>query len=119
MLLTRGRGGPTSTKTRGTLRSFRSSSSTSSIPKVRMATPSTRRSIIRRTALSIRGEQDLVAVLDCDGFENLNNFRKEGVSNFRNDETKNPAAAGNQGPRLSIRIISKFFDYAPNALGQG
>ena len=69
--------------------------------------------------ISRRGKQDFVAVLDCDGFENLNNFRKEGVGNFRNDETKNPAAPGNQGPRLSIRIVAKFFDYAPDALGQG
>ena len=64
-------------------------------------------------------QQNFVVVLDCDGFEDLNNFRKEGIGNFRNDETKNPAAPGNQGPRLSIRIVAQFFDYAPNALGQG
>ena len=95
------------------------------MPKVMMATPSTRRSIIRRTALSIRfgiisggGEQDFVAVLDCNGFEDLNDFRKEWIGNFRDDETKNPAAPGNQRPRLSIRVVAQFLDYAPDALGQ-
>ena len=58
-------------------------------------------------------------MLDGNGFENLNNFRKEGVGDFRNDETENPAAPGNQGPRLRIWIISKFLDYAPHSLGQG
>jgi hypothetical protein len=58
-------------------------------------------------------------VLDCDGFENLNNFRKEGIGNFRNDETENPAASRNQRPRLGIWIISKFLDYTPDPLRQG
>ena len=64
------------------------------------------------------GQQNFVAVLDRDGFEDLNDFRKEWVGDFRNDETKNPAAPGNQRPRLRIRVVAQFLNDAPDALGQ-
>ena len=57
-------------------------------------------------------------MLDRNGFEDLNDLRKEGVGNFRNDKTENPAAPRNQSPRLRIRIVAQFLDDAPDALGQ-
>ena len=57
-------------------------------------------------------------MLDRNGFEDLNDFRKEGIGNFGNDETKNPAAPGNQRPRLRVRVVPKLLDHAPNALRQ-
>ena len=66
-----------------------------------------------------RGQQDFIAVLDRDGFEYLNDFWKEWVGDFGNNETENPAAPGNQRPRLRIRVVTQFLDDAPDALRQG
>ena len=64
--------------------------------------------------ISGRGQQDFIAVLDRNGFEDLNDLRKEGIGNFRNDETKNSAAPGNQRPRLRVRVVAEFLDYFPD-----
>src|SRR5450755_3763582 len=59
------------------------------------------------------GQQNLVAILDRNALEDLNNFRKERVGDVRDNEAKDAAASGNRGPSLGIGIISEFFDYAP------
>lgn len=59
--------------------------------------------------------QDLVIVLDGNVFKALNDFRKKGIGNFRNDETENPAAPRNERSGLRIGIVAEFFDNLPNA----
>src|SRR5229473_4384550 len=65
-----------------------------------------------------RSHQDFVIVLEGSLLENMDDFRKKWVRDFRNDQTKNTAAPGNQSARLCVRKIPKLFDNSPHALGQ-
>ena len=62
-------------------------------------------------------DQDLVAILDGDIFESLNEFREEWIGDFRNDQAKEPGAPGDQRPRLAIGEIIQLADGLPHALG--
>src|SRR5579864_8111496 len=75
----------------------------------------------KRDSLGIvdRGSgEDFIVVLNGDVFKPLDDFRKERISDLRNNQTKNTTAAGNERARLRVRIITEFFDYAPNAAGK-
>src|SRR6266478_2241589 len=65
-----------------------------------------------------RSYQDFVIVLEGSLLENMDDFREKWVRDFRNDQTKNTAAPGNQRARLRVRKIPKLFDNSPHALGQ-
>ena len=65
-----------------------------------------------------RGQHDLVAMLNGNGFKYLNDFRKERICDFRNYQPENSASPRNQSSRLRIGIIAKLIDNAPDPFGE-
>ena len=64
------------------------------------------------------GQKDFVVVLNRDVFKSLDDFRKEGVGDFGDDEAEDSASAGNQRTRLGVRVVPEFVDNFPDALGE-
>ena len=56
--------------------------------------------------MASRSEKDFVTVLHRNGFEDLNDLWEKRVGDLGDDKAKNPAASGDQSPRLRIRIVA-------------
>src|ERR1700733_8705919 len=65
-----------------------------------------------------RGQQNLVAMLNRNLLECLNDLGEEWIGDFRDDQTEDSASSGDQRPGLGIRVVSQFIDYFPHAPGQ-
>ena len=57
-------------------------------------------------------------VSNCDGFEDLDDFRKKRVRKFRNNESEDSAASRDQSSCLRVGVVAKLLDGPPNALGE-
>jgi len=59
-----------------------------------------------------------VIVLHRNVLEALHNLRKERVRNLGNDQPENPAASGNERPRLLVWIVAELLDDLPDKAGK-
>ena len=59
----------------------------------------------------------LVAVLDGDILEALDEFREEGIGDLGDDEAEDPTASRDEGSRLTIGEVVEFVDDVPDSLG--
>src|SRR3984893_3184111 len=66
-----------------------------------------------------RGSQKyFVIMLDGNILEGLDDLREKRVGDFGNDETENPALAGDERAGLGVWIVAEFFDHFPDTLGK-
>ena len=60
--------------------------------------------------------EDFVAVLDGDIFKALNQFGKEGIGDFGDEQAEEAAAAGDEGAGLGVGDVVELANHLPDAL---